>query len=47
MDYALFKKRLKDRGLNTKQIAIIIEELNAICLACFNGNKNCQCWNDE
>ena len=47
MDYDLFKQRLRDNTFTEDEILIIVSELENICHHCFDGDKSCQCWNDE
>lgn len=43
----LFVRKLVDGGLTYKQILVVLNAVDTTCLSCFDGDENCQCWNDE
>lgn len=39
----LFIRELRAKGLSDEQILVVLKQLDATCLYCFNGDKNCFC----
>lgn len=42
-----FDRKLLEAGFSEKQIEVIKEILDESCPYCLDGDKSCQCWNDE
>jgi len=42
----LFITKLRAGGLTNEQIERVIDALDCTCAHCFDGDADCQCWND-
>ena len=43
----LFIQRLVTEGFDDEQILKVIGVVDRTCMICYDGDKGCQCWNDE
>lgn len=43
----LFVERLAKKGLRIRDIYVVLETIDETCIECWDGNNDCQCWNDE
>ena len=44
---SLFVRRLALDGFSRVQISIILREIDNTCNHCWDGDADCQCWNDK
>ena len=46
----LLIKKLKEKGFDDQEILKILnvhDVYNDVCQHCYDGDRSCQCWNDE
>ena len=43
----LLAKKLKEKGFNDTAVVNIMNCFLSVCRHCYNGEHDCQCWNDD
>lgn len=43
----LLVTKLREVCINNIELAMILKIIESTCHYCWDGDRNCQCWNDE